>query len=149
MAVLSPNLEVPMGRVDTTLTVVNIIDQERAEAGELDVSAVRSVTLDGVLVDTGATYLSLPADLLAPLGLRFLRGLTIGTAAGRQWARLFGNAQLTVMGRLATVDVLERPVGTRPLLGVIPMEVLGAEPDLVARRLRLLPDGPTDTYVTA
>jgi len=53
------------------------------------------------------------------------------------------------MGRRATVDVLELPVGTRPLLGVIPLEALGAEPDMVARRLRLLPDGPTDTYVTA
>jgi predicted aspartyl protease len=149
MATLSPNLEVPMGRVDTPLTITNTIDQERADAGEIAAAAVRSVTLDGVLVDTGATFLSLPADLIAQLGLRVLRDLTISTTAGPQRARLFRNAELAVLGRRATVDVLELPGGTQPLLGVIPMEALGIEPDLVARRLRLLPDGPTDTYVTA
>jgi len=45
--------------------------------------------------------------------------------------------------------VLELPAGTTPLLGVIPMEALGVEPDLQNQRLRLLPEGPTDTYVTA
>lgn len=138
-----------MGRVDTTLTITNAIDQERIAAGEMEAAEVRSATLSGVLVDTGATFLSIPADLIASLGLRFLRNLTIGTAAGPQQARLFRNAELTVMGRRATVDVLELPRGTQPLLGVIPMESLGLEPDLTARQLRLLPDGPLDTYVTA
>ena len=138
-----------MGRVDTTLTITNAIDQERATDGEIEAATVRSVALNGVLVDTGATFLSLPADLIARLGLRFLRDLTIGTAAGPQQARLFRNAELAVMGRRATVDVLELPGGTQPLLGVIPMEALGVEPDLMTRQLRLLPDGPTDTYVTA
>jgi predicted aspartyl protease len=137
-----------MGRVDTTLTIANAVDQERAEVGEIDAAAVRSVTLTSVPVVTGATFLSLPADLIARLGLRYLRDLTIATAAGPQRARLFRNAELSVMGRRATVDVLELPLGTQPLLGVIPMEVLGLELELATRQLRLLPDGPTDTYVT-
>src|SRR5205085_609425 len=149
MATLSPNLEVPVGRVDTALTVTNTIDQERADAGEIAAAAVRSVTLAGVLVDTGATFLSLPADLIARLGLRVLWDRTISTAARPQRARLFRNAELTVLGRRATADVLELPAGTQPLFGVIPLEALGIEPDLAAWRLRLLPDGPTDTYVTA
>ena len=149
MTTLSPNLEVPMGRVDTALIISNRADQIEAERGLRDVEATRSVTLDGVLVDTGATYLSVPADIIARLGLTVLRELTIQTAAGPRKARLFRDATLSVMGREGTVDVLELPAGIQPLLGVIPLEVLGLEPDVTHRRLRLLPDGPTETYVTA
>lgn len=149
MTTVSPNLEVPMGRVDTSLIISNRADQIEAERGLRDAEATRSVTLDGVLVDTGATYLSVPADIVARLGLTILRELTIQTAAGPRRARLFRDATLSVMGREGTVDVLELPEGIQPLLGVIPLEVLGLEPDVARRRLRLLPDGPTETYVTA
>lgn len=149
MATVSPNVEPAMGRVDTTLTITNNIDQARAEFGDIDVAAVRSVTLDDVLVDTGATFLSLPADLIAGLGLRPLRELTIRTAAGPRPARLFRDATVTLMGREGTFECLELPAGTQPLLGVIPLEALGVEPDLVNQRLRLLPDGTPDSYVTA
>lgn len=149
MTTLSPNLKVPMGRVDTSLIISNRADQIEAERGLRDAKDTRSVTLDGVLVDTGATYLSVPADIVARLGLTILRELTIQTAAGPRRARLFRDATLSVMGREGTVDVLELPEGIQPLLGVIPLEVLGLEPDVARRRLRLLPDGPTETYVTA
>ena len=138
-----------MGRVDTSLIISNRADQIEAERGLRGADTTRSVTLDGVLVDTGATYLSVPADIVARLGLTVLRELTIQTAAGPRKARLFRDATLSVMGREGTVDVLELPEGIQPLLGVIPLEVLGLEPDVAHRRLRLLPDGPTETYVTA
>ncbi|MGB7709758.1 MAG: aspartyl protease, partial [Microcoleus sp.] len=38
--------------------------------------------------------------------------------------------------------------GKTPLLGVIPMEVLGIEVDLKNQRLKVLSDGPTETYLT-
>jgi len=148
MSVIVPNYEVPMGRVDTTIAITNNADLIRVEAGDIDASAVRSLTLDGVLVDTGATFLSLPADLIARLGLRPLRELTIRTAAGLRRSRLFRDVSLTVMGREGTFDCLELPEGTSPLLGVTPLEVLGLEPDIMNQRLRVLPDGPLDTYVT-
>ena len=138
-----------MGHVDTTITITNAIDQARAEAGEIDEAAVRSVTLDGVLVDTGATHLSLPASLVARLGLRPLRELTMSTAAGPRPTRLLQDAVLTVLGRSSPMPVLELPEGVRPLLGVTPLEVLGLQPNMVKRRLELLPEGPTDTYVNA
>lgn len=148
MAVVYPNLEVPMGRIDTTLTIVNASDHARAEVGDIDAADVRSVTLDGVLVDTGATFLSLPADIIARLGLRPLREVTIKTAAGPQRSRLFRDALLTVMGREDSFSCLELPVGTEPLLGVTPLEVLGLDPDVENQQLHVLPDGPTDTYIT-
>jgi len=141
--------EAEMGRVDVPLTVTNSGDQVRAEAGDIDATAVRSVTLDGVLVDTGATFLSLPADVIARLGLRLGREVTIRTAAGPRQSRLFRDAWLSLLGREGTFDCLELPGGTQPLLGVIPMEALGLEPDLVHQRLPLLPDQSPNSYVTA
>jgi len=151
MATVSFDREAEMGRIDVTLTVTNTIDQARAEAGDIVAASVRSVTLDGVLVDTGATFLSLSADVIAGLGLRPVRDVMIGTATGPQRARLYGDARLALLGREGTFDCLELPGATQPqpLLGVIPMEALGLEPDLAGRRLRLLPDQSPDSYITA
>jgi len=148
MAVLSRDEEANMGSVHTTLTVINTIDQARAEAGEIDAAAVRSATLPDVLVDTGATYLGLPPDVVARLGLRVRGTPPIRMANGVIQARLFRDADLTVLGRSTTLDVLELPVGTPALLGVIPMEALGIEADVRNRRLRLLPLESDDTFIT-
>lgn len=55
---------------------------------------------------------------------------------------------LTLLGRDGTFDCLELPAGTDPLLGVIPLEALGLEPDRRNQRLRLLPEEPGDSYFT-
>ncbi len=148
MAIALPDKEADVGSVHTTLTVINTIDQARAEAGEIDADAVRSVTLTDVLVDTGATYLSLPPDVVARLGLRARGARPIRTANGVIQTRLFQDAELTVLGRSTTLDVRELPAGTPALLGVIPMEALGIEADLRNRRLRLLPMESDDTFIT-
>ncbi|MEO0409659.1 MAG: aspartyl protease, partial [Cyanobacteria bacterium P01_A01_bin.135] len=43
-----------MGKVTTTLTVTNRIDEANAKQGIIPKEAVRSITLENVLVDTGA-----------------------------------------------------------------------------------------------
>ena len=63
-------------------------------------------------------------------------------------ARLCRDAAITLMGREGTFDCLELPSGADPLLGVIPLEALGLEPDLRNQRLRVLPGEPGDTYYT-
>jgi predicted aspartyl protease len=149
MALIHPDQESVMGSVVATLTVANGIDQARAQAGEIAPASIRTVTITDVLVDTGATYLGLPPDVIARLGLLQRGERPIRTANGVIQARLFRDADLTVMGRSTSLDVLELPAGTPVLLGVTPMEILGLEPDLRQRRLRLLPLDPNDTYITA
>jgi hypothetical protein len=109
-----------MGKIITTLTVTNRIDQAEVERGIIPAEQVRSVTLDNVLVDTGATTLCLPPQIIAQLGLSLLK----------------------------EVDVEELPGGMNPLLGVIPLEALGIELDLKNQRLIILPISPTQTYLT-
>lgn len=136
------------GKVTTPLTITNYADQIEAERGHRQVGAVRSVTLDEVIVDTGATTLALPADVIARLGLALQEEVSILTAAGPATARLFRDARLTLLGREGTFDCLELPAGTRPLLGVFPLEALGLEPDLRKQQLRRLPQEPGNTYYT-
>ena len=137
-----------VGKVITPLTVTNYADQVEADRGHRKADEVRSVTLDAVLVDTGATTLALPADIIERLGLTLRREVPILTATGPATARLYRGADLSLLGREGTFDCLELPAGSDPLLGVIPLETLGLEPDLRNQRLRLLPEEPGDTYYT-
>ncbi len=137
-----------MGKVTTTLVIENLIDRADAERSMIPIEEIRSVTLENVLVDTGATTLCLPKDVIARLGLRILKQVVVETATGISEARIFRDASIFLCGREGTFECLELPEGKTPLLGVIPMEALGIEVDLKNQRLKVLPDGPTETYLT-
>ncbi|MGB3266897.1 MAG: retroviral-like aspartic protease family protein [Microcoleus sp.] len=137
-----------MGKVTTTLAIQNLIDQADAERGMIPVEEIRSVILENVLVDTGATTLCLPKDVIARLGLRILKQVVVETATGISEARIFQDAKISLCGREGTFECLELPEGKTPLLGVIPMEALGIEVDLKHQILKVLSDGPTETYLT-
>jgi predicted aspartyl protease len=137
-----------MGKVLTTVTITNRADQILAEGGYLAADKVRSVTLNDVLADTGATLLCLPAEIVTELGLKLLREVEVTTAAGPKTMRIFRDVFLSLYGREGSFDCLELPSGTTPLLGLIPLETLGLEVNLQTQRVRVLPMGPNGTYLT-
>ena len=137
-----------MGKIITTLTVTNRIDQAEVERGIIPPEQVRSMTLDNALVDTGATTLCLPPQIIAQLGLSLLKEVDVETANGIGKARIFQDAKISLVGREGTFECLELPGGMNPLLGVIPLEALGIELDLKNQRLIILPISPTQTYLT-
>ncbi|TAG93935.1 MAG: aspartyl protease [Oscillatoriales cyanobacterium] len=149
MTLVLPNLqEKQMGQVLTTIAVTNFIDLVMAERGFISAEEVRSVMLDKVIVDTGATLLSLPATIISQLGLRQVGERDVETSAGITKGRIFAGAQIIVEGREGRFDCLELPEGVSAvLLGVIPMEELGLEPDLKNQRLRVLPMNEQQTYL--
>ncbi|MEG4943554.1 aspartyl protease [Microcoleus sp. F4-D5] len=149
MTLVLPNLQAKqMGQVITTITVTNFIDLVMAERGFIAAEGVRSVSLDNVVVDTGATLLSLPARIISQLGLRQVGERDVETSAGIKKGRIFAGAQIIVEGREGRFDCLELPDGVSAvLLSVIPMEELGLEPDLKNRRLRVLPMNNQQTYL--
>ena len=78
-----PNLEADqVGQVQVTIEVANRIDQVLAQRGLLPSEEVRRETLDKVIVDTGATLLSLPTAIIQRLGLVAGETATVETSAG-------------------------------------------------------------------
>ena len=138
-----------VGKVVTQVTITNHADEIRARDESIPESRIRSITLDDVLVDTGATTLCLPADIIATLGLPRRRTIEVETANGVSLTGLYDDVSIELHGRSAVFDCVELPAGSPPLLGVIPLERLGMEPDLQNQRLRLLPDTGPDTYFLA
>jgi len=137
-----------MGKVLTTVTITNRADQIRAEESLIPEEEIRTVTLNKILVDTGATTLCLPSELIAQLGLKLLKEVDVSIESGLRKARIFRDAVLSLYDREGTFECLELPGGTEPLLGVIPLEALGLELDLQKQQVRVLPMGSSQTYLT-
>ena len=138
-----------MGQIETILKVSNAFDAQKLRHGEITPAALRSVTVANAMVDTGATMLCLPQAMIDQLGLEAVREVRLNTATGYARSRVYDGAQVECEGRRTTVEVIALPGGQRVLLGAIPMEIMGLEPDLMNRRLRVLPDQGDDTYLTA
>jgi len=136
-----------MGRVTATIAVTNEVDKMLAERGFIATDQVRSITLDNVLVDTGATRLCLPEDIIAQLGLTLVGEIDGHTVIGSRKFRLFKNVSLALAGREGRYDCVELPAGQEPLIGLIPLEDLGLEPDLKNQRLIVLPNEGNQSYI--
>lgn len=139
---------VEMGKIVVTLTLTNQIDAELAERGFISTEEVRSCMVDDALVDTGASRLCLPADVIEKLGLKQTATIDAKTATGIETLKVFKGLQLSVEGREGRYDCVELPAGQTPLLGLIPLEDLGLDPDLQNQKLRHLPVKGKETYLT-
>ena len=136
-----------MGKVTVDLTVTNHIDQILAERGFIEADQIRSITLTDVLVDTGASRLCLPADVIRQLGLPLEGEVDARIAVGVQSLRVFKEVNLAACGRKGTFNCVELPEGEMPLLGLIPLEDLGLQPDLQNQQIKVLPQTGKDTYL--
>lgn len=145
-----PNLrDQQMGQVTVSMTVTNWVDQVLAQRGFISTEEVRSCVLENVLVDTGATLLCLPSHVITQLGLVQGGEANVETAAGVKVGRIFRGVELCIADRQGTFDCLELTEVSYALLGAIPMEMLGLEPDLKHRKLRILPMDAEQTYLSA
>ena len=131
-----------MGRVMQVIKLANSVDEELVARGELDPSEVRAVVIEA-LVDTGATMLVLPADVVEKLGVRILGHRNVRYADGRTkpvpWV---GGVKITILGRETIVTALVEATGTTPLIGQIPLEELDLLVDPKSRELRVNPASP-------
>ena len=131
-----------MGKVMERVRLSNIGEHLDALAGKIPADAVHTVDVDG-LVDTGATCLVIPADLVERLGLRSEGTRQVRYADGRRApVPLVGGIRLEILGRWMTCDALVHPVGTPVLIGQIPLEGLDLVVDPKNRELRPNPESP-------
>ena len=124
-----------MGRVIVTARIENMKDLYAVELGVLTKDRVRALKVTDALVDTGASTLSLPRQMIQQLGLEYVRTRQTRTAAGAKESRVFGLAKITIQGRDFTTDVLELPDGSPVLIGQIPLEGMDWVVDLAGGRL--------------
>ena len=91
------------------------------------------------LVDTGASELCLPADIVESLNLVEVGRMRVQTAdGGRHFYRLVGMVEVEVQGRSSRVQAVELPRGARVLLGAFPLE--GMDWHISPKEGRLIPN---------
>lgn len=102
----------------------------------------RSRTLS-VLVDTGATYTTLPQDVVDALGCRPIGTRRVLLANGREEEWPFGVILVILEGQELPTVCLIAPDGGPALLGAVTLEEFALSVDPVARRLV-----PVRSYLT-
>jgi clan AA aspartic protease len=113
----------------TKLKLTNTGDEAMVRAGLLASTQVRCIEIEA-LVDTGATRLVLPADVVAFLGLPQIDRWAVRLADGTvREVPVVGDIRIDILGRGMHCDALVTPSGTTPLVGQIPLEGL----DLVVK----------------
>ena len=114
----------------------------QAEAGTLDASKVRTVEIEA-LVDTGATMMMLPADVVAQLGVPVKGHRKVRYADSRiEEVPWVAGIRIDVRGRNAVISALVGAAGSTPLLGQIPLEEMDFVVVPKSRELRPNPASP-------
>ena len=113
-----------MGRVAVEIEVSSNVDQMLVDLGMLTPDKVKRVRLPAV-VDSGATYLVLPAATIAQLGLTPTRRTTVKYADQRRVERdIVPNVWLDLQGRRGLFEAVVEPDRTDALVGTIPLEAM-------------------------
>ncbi len=124
-----------MGRVVTEITVENMSDLYDAKRGMITTDQIRKLTIPNAVVDTGATFLSLPTRMIRELGLSKAYTKRVTTSRGPADADVYSAIWLTIQGRSCTLDVMEVPDSVPALVGVLPLEHLDFVVDPIRQRL--------------
>lgn len=124
------------------LKLSNSFDEENVRRGLMKPEEVRSIEIEA-LVDTGATMLVLPAEVVAKLGMaesgrRKVRYAN-GSVAEVPWV---GGIRLEVLGRDGVFSAMVEAEGSTPLLGQIPLEELDLVVDPKSREVHVNPASP-------
>jgi predicted aspartyl protease len=127
-----------VGRVTTPAVIENNYDVDAAAQGKLAPESIRRVEVSEALVDTGATSLCLPPNLIKALGLYPIRQASARTAGGLVPLTIYSAANLTIQGRSVVVQVTSLPEGSPALIGQVPLELLDLVP--LPREQKLVPN---------
>jgi predicted aspartyl protease len=127
--------EPTVGRFSVEFEVANNRDVIAAELGHLSPEKVRRLTISGV-VDSGATRLILPADVVKQLGLPSAGRTKTRYADGRMGQReVVDEVRVTMQGRSRVFDAIVEPKRQTALIGAIVLETLDFVVDCIVQKL--------------
>jgi predicted aspartyl protease len=111
-----------MGIFDVTLQIANPISPDRVSSIQL-------------MVDTGATLMSLPRPLLESLGIAPVMSRMFILGDGRRVRRETGSVLATMNGVTMPIPVMFAEGDDAPVLGATTLEILGFAADPIERKL--------------
>lgn len=114
-----------MGKVTTDVKIISMKDVLLFKEGYKKQEEIKSVELEDVIVDSGATMMCLSKEIIDRLGLDFVKTTKVNTANGVEERGIYGPVIYEIHGRMARGDVLElgHPK-IKALVGQIPLEQL-------------------------
>lgn len=119
-----------MGKVIEKVKLTSLLDPTKS----IEVEAV---------IDTGATMLVLPQNIVQELNLRKMRETTVRYANNtREVKPIYGVVTLEIQGRAGEFNVLEEPEDSQPLVGQIVLEQLDLVIEPGTRRIISNPRSP-------
>jgi clan AA aspartic protease len=102
----------------------------------------KSVEVEAV-IDTGATMLVLPQNIVEALNLRKMREVSVRYANNKTEVKpIYGVVTVEIQGRAGEFNVLEEPDGSQPLVGQVVLEQLDLVVEPTAKRVIPNPRSP-------
>ncbi len=130
-----PKASTDMGRFSVEIELANNEDVVLARAGRIKPEQVRRVKLPGV-VDSGATRLVLPKQVVEQLGLPLGEKVKVLYADKRSGLRhKVSNVWLKMLNRDGVFDALVEPKRDTALVGAIVLETLDYVVDCIAQKV--------------
>jgi len=131
-----------MGEVVEKIELENYVDRYLADEGKIKSSQVRKVTINA-LVDTGATMLILPQDVVERLGLKTSRKVIVTYAGGRRdECDVAGGLIVKIGDRHAYMECIVGQPTSEALIGQVVLKVLDLLVDPREQKLTPRPESP-------
>ena len=119
-----------MGKVIEKVKFTSLLDQ------------TKSVEIEAV-IDTGATMVVLPQNVVEKLGLKKIRETRVRYANNKtELKSIYGVVTIEIKGRTGNFDVLAEAEGSQPLIGQVVLEILDLVVDPRTRTLAPNPMSP-------
>jgi len=119
-----------MGKVFERVKIANVFDPSKF------------IEIDA-LIDTGATMVVLPQDMVNKLGLRKAREVKVRYANNKVEIKpVYRAVVIEILGREGTFDVICEEEGSQPLIGQVVLEVLDLVVDPRTKKLMPNPASP-------
>jgi clan AA aspartic protease len=130
-----------MGKVMAKIKLINSVDKGEAHRGLIRSDQIRVLEVEG-LVDTGATTLVVPIEVVETLGLTEIgrRSVRLADGSVHDFPQV-GDLYIEILGRGMSCDAIAMPTKTL-LIGQIPLEGLDLVVDPKSRDLAVNPESP-------
>lgn len=124
-----------MGKVIENLRITNLLDPEKSVEAE-------------AVIDTGATMLVLPQNLINELGLKKMREVNVKYANNKTEVKsIYGVVTVEIKGRAGEFNALTEAEGSQPLVDQIVLEQLDLVVDSSSRTVIPNPRSPETPMV--